>query len=97
MKQVLLIATGGTIASKSSDEGLKPLITSDELLGYVPDAKKFCQAHTLQLMNIDSTNMQAPTGRKSLLRSRNIIPATTALWSAMARIPWPTPQPPCLI
>ena len=58
MKQVLLIATGGTIASKSSDEGLKPLITSDELLGYVPDAKKFCQAHTLQLMNIDSTNMQ---------------------------------------
>ncbi len=58
MKQVLLIATGGTIASKSSNEGLKPLITSDELLGYVPDAKKFCQAHTLQLMNIDSTNMQ---------------------------------------
>ncbi len=58
MKHILMIATGGTIASKSSDSGLKPLITSKELLGYVPDALRFCQADTLQLLNIDSTNMQ---------------------------------------
>lgn len=58
MKQILMIATGGTIASKSSDTGLKPLITSDELLTYVPDARGFCHADTLQLLNIDSTNMQ---------------------------------------
>lgn len=58
MKQILMIATGGTIASKSSDSGLKPLITSDELLTYVPDARGFCHADTLQLLNIDSTNMQ---------------------------------------
>lgn len=57
-KHILMIATGGTIASKRSDSGLKPLITSEELLGYVPDAKKFCSADTLQLINIDSTNMQ---------------------------------------
>ncbi len=29
MKRILLIATGGTIASKRSDAGLKPLISSD--------------------------------------------------------------------
>lgn len=58
MKRILMIATGGTIASKHSDDGLKPLITSDELLGYVPDARNFCQADAIQVLNIDSTNMQ---------------------------------------
>lgn len=58
MKRILMIATGGTIASKRSDDGLKPLITSDELLGYVPDAREFCHADAIQVLNIDSTNMQ---------------------------------------
>ena len=39
LKRILMIATGGTIASKRSEEGLKPLITSEELLGFVPDVK----------------------------------------------------------
>lgn len=58
MKRILMIATGGTIASKRSDGGLKPLITSGELLGYVPHARKFCQADAVQVLNLDSTNMQ---------------------------------------
>lgn len=58
MKQILLIATGGTIASKHSDSGLKPLISSTELLSYVPSAREFCRADALQLFNIDSTNIQ---------------------------------------
>lgn len=58
MKRILMIATGGTIASKRSDDGLKPLITSEELLGYVPDAREFCHADAIQVLNIDSTNMQ---------------------------------------
>ena len=41
MKNILMIGTGGTIASKRSEDGLKPLITSEELLGYVPDVKEF--------------------------------------------------------
>lgn len=57
-KRILMIATGGTIASKRGDNGLKPLITSDELLGYVPDAVQFCHADAVQILNIDSTNMQ---------------------------------------
>lgn len=53
-----MIGTGGTIACKRGESGLKPLLTSDELLSYVPDAVNFCQADSLQILNIDSTNMQ---------------------------------------
>lgn len=58
MKHILLIATGGTIACKRSDAGLKPLISSEELLSYVPSAKEFCKTDALQLFNLDSTNVQ---------------------------------------
>lgn len=58
MRKILLIGTGGTIACKRSDSGLKPVITSDEILAYVPDVKKFCDIDSVQIMNIDSTNMQ---------------------------------------
>lgn len=58
MKRILLIATGGTIASKRSAAGLKPLISSEELLNYVPSASQFCQTDALQLFNLDSTNIQ---------------------------------------
>ena len=58
MKKILMLGTGGTIACKRSDSGLKPLLTSDELLSYVPDTAGFCQTDSLQIFNIDSTNMQ---------------------------------------
>ncbi len=58
MKKILMLGTGGTIACKRSDQGLKPLLTSDEILSYVPETAKFCQADSLQILNIDSTNMQ---------------------------------------
>lgn len=57
-KKILLIATGGTIASKKTDEGLAPGITSEELMEYVPEIKDFCQVDTVQILNIDSTNIQ---------------------------------------
>ncbi len=58
MKKVLLIATGGTIASKQTDNGsLAPDITSEELLEYVPEAKDICQVTAYQLYNLDSTNI----------------------------------------
>lgn len=58
MKKILLIATGGTIASKRTETGLKPLISADMILDYIKDVKQVCQVHTLQLCNIDSTNME---------------------------------------
>lgn len=58
MKQILMLATGGTIASKRDEHGLKPLISSEEILSYVPAAKEFCHTDAIQLFNIDSTNIQ---------------------------------------
>ena len=43
MKHILLLGTGGTIACKHGDNGLTPLLTGEELLSYVPAARKFCQ------------------------------------------------------
>lgn len=57
-KKILLIATGGTIASKKTEDGLAPGITSEELLAFVPEIKEFCNVDTIQLLNIDSTNIQ---------------------------------------
>lgn len=57
MKKILLIATGGTIACKTTDNGLTPMMSSEELLSYIPTAKTFCTVDAVQIMNIDSTNM----------------------------------------
>ena len=57
MKRILMLATGGTIASRESSQGLAPAITSEELLGYVPGIGGLCRVETVQLMNLDSTNV----------------------------------------
>jgi len=59
MKKILLIATGGTIASKYTSEGLCPQISSEELLSYVPGANEFCEIDSIQPFNLDSTNVSA--------------------------------------
>ncbi len=58
MKKLLMIATGGTIASIKTKNGLAPGIGSEELLGYVPEIRNYCHVETIQLLNIDSTNIQ---------------------------------------
>ncbi|MBO5656860.1 MAG: asparaginase, partial [Agathobacter sp.] len=58
MKKILFIATGGTIASKKSDSGLKPQISPEELLSYIPSLSQICAIDTLQLFSLDSTNME---------------------------------------
>lgn len=57
-KKILLIATGGTIASKKSDNGLKPQITPEELIRYIPRVQEFCDVNVKQILNIDSSNME---------------------------------------
>lgn len=59
MKKVLLIATGGTIASGYTKEGLAPKIAAGDLLQYVEEYKSFCQVDILQPFNLDSTNIYA--------------------------------------
>ena len=58
MKKILMIATGGTIASKETENGLTPAMTGEELAASVPGIKDKCEITVMQLMNIDSTNMR---------------------------------------
>jgi len=58
MKKLLLIATGGTIASRPTPHGLTPGMSPAELLAAVPEAAEFCRLDAVQLLNIDSTNIQ---------------------------------------
>ena len=57
-KHILLLATGGTIASQESGEGLTPSVSSDELLRQISQVYDLCDVDTLQLMNLDSTNIE---------------------------------------
>ena len=57
MKKILLIGTGGTIASTSSERGLVPGISPEGILKYVPEISKLCEVDALQIFNIDSTNV----------------------------------------
>ena len=57
-KRILLIGTGGTIASEMGENGLSPELTSEQLLKYLPDLSGLCQIQCLQLFSLDSTNIQ---------------------------------------
>ncbi|MEY8387355.1 asparaginase [Oscillospiraceae bacterium 38-13] len=56
-KRVLLIGTGGTIASEVTEGGLAPELTTEQLLRHVPGISELCSADCLQLLNLDSTNI----------------------------------------
>ena len=56
-QKLLFITTGGTIASVRTDQGLKPVLTSEELLDHLPELGVLCEPHTLALCSLDSTDM----------------------------------------
>ena len=58
MKKILLIATGGTIASTEDGNGLSPALSGEELAACVPEIEGLCELDVVQPMNIDSTNMR---------------------------------------
>ena len=57
MKKILLIATGGTIASHTGMNGLIPELAAEELLKCVPEVFEFCKPSAIQIYSIDSTNV----------------------------------------
>ena len=56
-KKILLICTGGTIASRKTQDGLAPQISAEDILSYVPGARNYADIDAVQVCNIDSTNM----------------------------------------
>ena len=57
MKHILMIGTGGTIASAMTPEGLTPELTPSQLLRAVPAVSALCEVDCLSLFSIDSTNI----------------------------------------
>ena len=58
MKSILVIATGGTIASAEEGSGLAPALTGEQLVTFVPEVAQVCRVEVSQVMNVDSTNMR---------------------------------------
>lgn len=57
MKNILLIGTGGTIASEVTESGLAPELTTEQLLAHIPAISGICAVDCVQLLNLDSTNI----------------------------------------
>ena len=57
MKKILMIGTGGTIASEMTPEGLTPELNTRQRLDFIPDIGKLCRVDCIQLYNLDSTNI----------------------------------------
>ncbi|MDD6024649.1 MAG: asparaginase [Oscillospiraceae bacterium] len=59
MKHVLLLSTGGTIASMPGKGGLEPAISGEALLNRLGDLHGRFHVEVKQILNLDSSNIQA--------------------------------------
>ncbi len=57
-KRILMIGTGGTIASEMSTTGLAPELNAEGLLSFVPRIRELCDVDCVQPFSLDSTNLQ---------------------------------------
>ena len=63
-----MIGTGGTIASKQTEHGLAPGLSAEDVLAYIPEVKNICEVETVQVCNLDSTNV-APEHWKLMVKT----------------------------
>lgn len=56
-KRILLIGTGGTIASEMTDGALSPGLSARELLHFVPEVGELCSVEARELYDLDSANL----------------------------------------
>ena len=57
MKKILMLGTGGTIASEVTPEGLTPELNTHQLLSYLPRIAQLCHVDCIQLYSLDSTSI----------------------------------------
>ena len=57
MKKILMLGTGGTIASEMTPEGLTPELNTHQLLSYLPRIAQLCHVDCIQLYSLDSTSI----------------------------------------
>lgn len=63
MKRILLLSTGGTIASRLGKDGLEPELTGAELISSLGDLTGKFDVQVKQILNLDSSNIQAEEWR----------------------------------
>ena len=64
MKSILLITTGGTIASSNSGQGLAPTSSSGEILNMINKIASEYEVSTMDLFSLDSSNIQMEEWQK---------------------------------
>lgn len=52
-----MLFTGGTIASLKTEKGLEPVLNAEQILAYLPDMDPQIRLESVQVCNLDSTNM----------------------------------------
>ncbi len=70
MKHILLITTGGTIASAAGADGLVPTVSGERLLEHIPEVGTVCDISVTALFNLDSTNMRPEYWLKLAMKIR---------------------------
>ena len=96
MKRILLLTTGGTIASVETAHGLAPAPTNEPLRRLLDELALPCKVDVKSLFHIDSTNFQpehwleiARAIRAAYGPSGSGTTSMTASSSATAPTPWP--------
>ena len=87
-QRILFITTGGTIASVHTPQGLRPVLSSDELLAHLPELNDLCIPETLALCSIDSTDLGQEHWLMMPVPFRRTTPCTMVSSSATAPIRW---------
>lgn len=57
MRKILILFTGGTIASLKTKAGLEPVLNAEQILSHLPDISAEIELDSRQICNLDSTNM----------------------------------------
>ena len=57
MRNILMPFTGGTIASLKTEKGLEPVLSARQILSFLPDMDPGIKIESVQICNLDSTNM----------------------------------------
>ena len=59
MKRIMVLATGGTIASVANSAGLHPGMSGEKLLEQTGGLGGVCEVHAKDILSLDSSNIQA--------------------------------------
>ena len=58
MKKILMISTGGTIASEPGPDGLVPKVDGAAMVRMIPELNGICEISCRELLSLDSSNIQ---------------------------------------